>query len=104
MSLANEGFDDEGLFARADVLAARLIGEAGINPAAMMVPHADVVAIVRKALLHGGRIVMGDLTGDRHCRVCGCTDLCACRPEPCHWSDAATCSVCAAYARAEAGA
>jgi hypothetical protein len=80
-------------------LTGRLLAEVGVHPAATSVSHADVVAIVDRALEHGGALHVAEIIGERHCRVCGCTEHRACRPEPCGWAAGEDlCTVCEPFA------
>lgn len=79
-----------------DLLVKRLFAELGIGD----VPSdAQVTELLRHGIVHGARIEWARRTGERHCRVCGCTQTTACiGPEgPCAWAAADLCSVCAHF-------
>lgn len=75
-------------------LAARLIGDLGLEPGALMAPRAEFVAGIIMAVEHGRRIGMAAVAGMRACRVCGCTEYRACEGS-CWWVEADLCSTCA---------
>ena len=79
-------------------LAARLFNHQGVHPAALMISRFDAEAALILAREIGRAMERSDRVGRRHCRVCGCTDLMACRPEPCHWVEPDLCSACAEFA------
>jgi hypothetical protein len=82
-------------------LARRLLADAGIHPGALMVSRIDAVAAIADAFEHGRRIAVAEIAGERHCRVCGCTALNACRP-PCGWAGEDLCTACADAAGGQA--
>ena len=78
-------------------LGRRLVADFGIADGALMVPHADVAGLVAIARGYGEQLAMADINQDRHCRVCGCSQFNACRPEPCAWAGSDLCTACAPY-------
>ena len=87
-------------------LALRLLAEAGCTHPYPLLTLQAFDGIVAKACLHGGRRAVAQAFDYRSCRVCGCTEITACHPEPCSWVEADLCSTCAPFAEraAEIGA
>lgn len=83
-------------------LGRRLLAEAAIDPGALMVPRADFERAIARAVFHGRELGHLGLLRVRHCRVCGCTGLNPCRPEPCWWVAPDLCSTCEPFTRAGA--
>jgi hypothetical protein len=78
-------------------LARRLILAVGIHPDASMMQRRDVLAMLFRAREMGRCLGVAEVAGFQHCRVCGCTALVTCRPEPCTWVEADLCSACAEF-------
>ena len=78
-------------------LGRRLLVDFGISDGALMVPQADVIGMLALARGHGEQLAMADMNQDRHCRVCGCSQFNACRPDPCAWAGADLCTTCAPF-------
>jgi hypothetical protein len=97
MAVAMSEIDPDAL-----ALTRRLIAEQGIEPGALMVPRADVDALVALAAIHGARLISAKVLNFRFCRVCGCTETASCRPEPCWWASRDLCSACAPFVGAAA--
>ena len=81
----------------AESLCRRLVAEADVSAGALMLPRKLVDELVARAMEHGARIAIAQAYDVRHCRVCGCTELTACRPEPCAWAAADLCTACEPY-------
>ncbi|HEY1753705.1 MAG TPA: hypothetical protein VGG29_20780 [Caulobacteraceae bacterium] len=81
-------------------LAARLFAQLGLADGALSIPRLEAELAVAMALSAGADIEAAHHMGERHCRVCGCTQLTACRgPDgPCAWVPGEDlCTVCAAF-------
>jgi hypothetical protein len=80
-------------------LAARIFAELGLSEGALMIPRREAELAVCIAAQAGSDVQYAHHAGFRHCRVCGCTSLTACRgPDgPCSWAEPDLCTVCAAY-------
>jgi hypothetical protein len=80
-------------------LAARIFAVLGLAEGALVIPRIDAELAVSIALCHGAQIDHMHHIGQRHCRVCGCGELTACRgPDgPCSWVGPDLCSTCANF-------
>jgi hypothetical protein len=60
----------------------------------IFIQRREILAIVARARVHGGRAAIAEAMAYRHCRVCGCTETTACHPPPCWWVENDLCSAC----------
>lgn len=83
-------------------LAARLIHESA-GGLATGYYREEVDRMIDAAFERGRAFAVAEVTGQRHCRVCGCTDTATCRGEdPCHWVARDLCSACKPFVEAAA--
>lgn len=77
-----------------ELLARRVLNDAGIEPGALMISHGDLVKAVEKAWEFGRHFGVAEVTDDDACRICGCTEYRACLGG-CSWAEPDLCSECA---------